>query len=184
MTKDKTPWGEGTPWESSTQFFTYLRGCLRLSWKRHPTKLKVIKERREQIPNPNPRGNKSTVFGFKCEMCHNQFALKDCQVDHITPAGSLKKKEDIQGFIERLLWVTEDDLRLVCKPCNNALAMAEKQNITFEEATLQKKAIEILKDSKKCLTWFKERSILYPSNAKLRREAIIKYLEENKDEII
>ncbi|AGH32068.1 HNH endonuclease [Vibrio phage 11895-B1] len=141
MTKEKNPWGVGTPWKNSVAFFTYLRGCLRLAWKRHPTKLKVIKDRRKQIPNPNPKGSKSTVFGFTCEMCRNDFTIKECQVDHVIPAGSLQKKEDIQNFVENLLWVTEDDLRLVCKGCNSALAMAEKQGISYKDAILEKDAI-------------------------------------------
>lgn len=146
--KSKDPWGAGTPWKNDKAFFTYLRGCLRLAWKRHPTKLKVLKERRKQIKNPNPRGNKSTVFGFECEMCHKEFPLKEGQVDHINPAGSLQVKEDIQGFVERLLWVTEEDLRLVCKACNNALAVSEKLGISYEDAVIEKQAIQWEKDNK------------------------------------
>ena len=176
MTDKKDPWGEGTPWKSSVNFFTYLRGCLRLAWKRHPTKLKVMKERRKQIPNPNPRGNKATVFGFECEMCHNEYVMKECQVDHKHAAGSLKKKEDIQGFVERLLWVTEDDLRLVCKVCNSALALSEKQGITYDEAMIQKKAIEIQKGDDK--TWIKKQGVVPESNAKKRRLQIAEILSK------
>ena len=148
MTKLKDPWGENTPWKNDKAFFTFLRGCLRMAWKRHPTKLKVIKDQRKQIKNPNPKGNKPTVFGFECAMCHQEFLLKDGQVDHINPAGSLQSKEDIQGFVERLLWVTEEDLRLVCKGCNSALALSEKMGITYEEAVKEKQAIQWEKDNK------------------------------------
>ncbi len=148
MSKLKNPWGEGTAWKNDKAFFTYLRGCLRLAWKRHPTKLKVLKEKRKQIRNPNPKGNKPTVFGFECEMCHKEFVLKEAQVDHINPAGSLQCKGDIQGFVERLLWVTEEDLRLVCKGCNSALALADKTGVSYEEAIREKEAIEWLKINK------------------------------------
>ena len=109
----REPWGIDTPWKNSVAFFTYLRSCLRKAWSSHPSKINAIKRKRKQIKNPNPRGNKETVFGFTCEMCGNDFVLKECQVDHIVPAGKLQKTEDIQGFVERLLYVTEDDLRLV-----------------------------------------------------------------------
>lgn len=145
MTKNKEPWGEGTPWKNSTTFFSYLRGCLRLAWKRHPTKLAKIKNTRYRIPNPNPNGRAKTVFGFKCEMCHNEYPMSECQVDHIEAAGKLNKTEDIQGFVERLLYVTEDDLRLVCKTCNSALSMSDKSGISFEEALVQKKVIAKMK---------------------------------------
>lgn len=182
-TKEKTPWGDGTPWKNSVAFFTYLRGCLRLAWKRHPTKLKVIKDRRKQIKNPNPRGNKDTVFGFTCEMCSKDYVLKDGQVDHKHPAGSLQVKEDIQGFVERLLWVHEDDLRLICKGCNSALSLADKQGISFEDAILEKKAIQWEKDNKGVA---KQRKLLLEygiANAdKLKaneiRQAYIAYLKE------
>ena len=39
--------------------------------------------------------------------------MREGQVDHVVPAGSLQRKEDIQGFVERLLFITKDDLRLV-----------------------------------------------------------------------
>ena len=182
---NKNPWGENTPWKNSVAFFTYLRGCLRLAWKRHPTKLKVLKERRKQIPNPNPKGNKPTVYGFTCEMCDKELPLKECQVDHKHSAGSLQKKEDIQGFVERLLWVTEEDLRLVCKPCNNALAMAEKAGISFEEAVLVKQSIAWEKEVKgvtKQRKWLTERGIKDTSSLKGKeiRKAYIDYLKSLK----
>lgn len=148
MPKENIPWGENTPWKNSVAFFTYLRGCLRLAWKRHPTKLKVIKDKRKQIDNPNPKGNKPTVFGFTCEICDLNYPIKEGQVDHKKPAGSLRCKEDIQGFVERLLWVTEEDLRLICKGCNATLALADKQGKTFEDARIEKLAIQWEKDNK------------------------------------
>lgn len=185
MPENKDPWGEGTPWKSSVQFFTYLRGCLRKAWTNHPTKFKLIKEKRIQVKNPNPRGNKPTVWGAVCSMCNREYILKDTQVDHINPAGSLRKKEDIQGFVERLLWVTEDDLRIVCKPCNNALALADKQGITYEEAMIQKKAIEWEKKNKGVQ---KQREVLKSLGvkdtdklkAKEIRKAYVNYLKGEK----
>ena len=185
MSDEKTPWGVGTPWKNDVAFYTFLRGCLRLSWKRHPTKLKVIKDSRKQIPNPNPRGNKPTVFGFECPLCGGEFVLKDGQVDHIVPAGSLRCKEDIQGFIERLLWITEKDLRLVCKVCNNALSLSEKMGITYEEAIREKLAIVWEKENKGIAT---QRKVLYDLGiedadklkAKDIRKAYIEYLKQQE----
>lgn len=172
---DKVPWGEGTPWKNSVAFYTYLRGCLRSAWSRNPIKHNLIKEKRKQIPNPNPKGKKETVWGFDCEMCGGTFVMSQCQVDHIIPVGSLQDKKDIQGFVERLLFITKEDLRLVCKSCNSALAYSDKQGITFEEALAIKKAIEICK-SKKDRDWLLERGIEPASNAAKRRTQIEKEL--------
>lgn len=177
----KEVWGQGSPWKNSTAFFTYLRGCLRKAWSRHPTKLNLIKKQRKQIPNPNPRGNKETVWGATCAMCENDFVLKEINVDHIIPAGQLNHTEDIQGFVERLLYVTEDDLRLVCKACNSALAYADKHGVSFAEALVIKKAIEI-QNTKQDKQWLSERGITPSSNAAKRRAQIIECLKEEKND--
>lgn len=179
MTKQiKDPWGEETPWKNSTAFFTYLRGCLRKAWVRHPTKLALLNKKRYQIPNPNPKGNRPTVWGADCEMCGGTFAIKDIQVDHVTPAGSLQCIEDIQGFAERLLCVRVEDLRTVCKECNSALALSDKQGISYDEAISIKKAIVMEKD-KTVVAFIKEAGIVPESNAKKRRLQAIAILNKN-----
>ena len=176
----KEPWGTGTPWKNSVTFFTYLRGCLRKSWSNNPIKHNLIKKKRKQIPNPNPKGKKNTVWGFDCEVCGGEFVMSLCQVDHIVPAGSLQKTEDIQGFVERLLYVTEEDLRLVCKDCNSALALAEKQGISLERARAEKTAIRLQKE-KQDVQWLKENGIIPASNSAKRRVQIVERLMEEKE---
>lgn len=175
--QSKEPWGPGTPWKNSVNFFTYLRGCLRKAWNLNPIKHSLVKEKRWQIPNMNPKGKKPTVWGFTCEMCGNNFPESECQVDHKIPAGSLRQTSDIQGFVERLLYVTKDDLRLVCKPCNNALAMSEKSGISFKESLAEKQAIAICK-TKKDRHWLEERGIVPASNQAKRRQQIVKFIKE------
>lgn len=175
---NKEPWGPGTPWKNSVAWFTYLRGCLRKAWSTNPIKLNVLKNSRKQIPNPNPKGNKPTVWGFDCELCGNTFPIKEGQIDHKTPAGSLQKTEDIPGFIIRLLYVREEDLRLICKGCNSALAYADKCGISFEDAWIEKQAIQICKgDSKQ---WLLDKGVQPKSNAKQRREQIVEYLKNEQ----
>lgn len=176
----KTPWGPDSPWKNSVAFFTYLRGCLRKAWSNNPIKHNLIKKKRKQIPNPNPKGKKQTVWGFDCEMCGGEFIMSLCQVDHIVPAGSLQKTEDIQGFVERLLYVTEEDLRLVCKDCNSALALAEKQGISLERARAEKTAI-LLQKEKQDVQWLKENGIIPASNSAKRRVQIVERLMEEKE---
>ena len=172
----KEPWGKGTPWKNSVAFFTYLRGCLRKAWSTNPIKLNVIRNSRYQIPNPNPKGNKLTVWGFDCKLCGKTFSLKDGNVDHITPAGSLQKTEDIQGFVERLLYVEEADLRLICKSCNSCLAYAEKMGISLDAARIEKEIIQIMKD-KKDKEWLLSHNITPASNATKRRQQIKEEME-------
>lgn len=179
-TTPKQPWGKGTPWSSQTAFMTYLRGCLRKAWSTNPIKLTVLKNNRKQIANPNPRGNKPTVWGCTCSICNQDYAMKDIQVDHITPAGSLREISDIQGFVERLLCITEEDLRIVCKTCNSILAYADKQGISFERALLEKEIIKICKD-KKDKEFFIERGLDVPKNLVERKNNIRQILIKELD---
>lgn len=144
---NKEPWGEGTPWKNKSAFMSYVRGAIRRAWMRHPTKLNVIKNTRYKIPNPNPKGRAKTVFGFDCECCGNTFTVSEGHVDHKNPVGSLNDLEDVQGFIDRLLFVREEDLRLICRNCNYILAYQEKHNLTFEQAKVEKKVIAFAKES-------------------------------------
>lgn len=178
--KRSDPWEvEGSPWKNSTAFFTYLRGCLRSAWSRNPIKHNLIKKKRKQIPNPNPKGKKETVWGFDCEICKETFIMSQCQVDHVNPAGSLQKKEDIQGFVERLLFVSEDDLRLVCKECNAALALSDKQGISLQEALASKQAIKIIKEKRDRL-WLEERGVAPASTQAKRRQQIEDILKKGE----
>jgi hypothetical protein len=101
-------------------------------------------------------------------------------VDHKTPAGSLQRTEDIQGFVERLLYVTEEDLRLICRGCNSALAYADKQGITFEQALIEKSIIKLMKE-KSDRQWLEERGIIPQSTQAKRREQIKQRMTEERD---
>ncbi len=170
------PWEDPrTPWKTKSEFMSYIRGCLRKSWNQHPVKLSVLKNQRKQVPNPNPRGNKKTVWGFECPLCGTEDVIKNAQVDHKKPAGTLRDISDIQQFAENLLVVVEEDLQLICKGCNSTLAYADKQGLSFEEAKATKQAIAIQKQ-KQDISWLKTAGITPASNAKARRQQIIDYL--------
>lgn len=171
----KEPWGEGTPWKNSVAFFTYLRGCLRKAWSRNPIKHDLLKAERKQIPNPKAgqrKGAKETVWGCKCAMCGNDYVMADVQVDHIVEAGTLTCTEDIQGFVERLLYVTKDDLRVVCKECNSALAYASKHDMSFGRALAVKQAIK-LENTKQDLTYLEKNGIIPGRTKAVRRDQIV-----------
>ena len=135
-------------WKSKASLMSYIRGGVRRSlWNRHPSKTKLIKEKRFQIPNPNPNGKKPTVWGGECEICNNLFIEKELQVDHIRDHGSsLKDISDIQQFIEDIVIVTRDDLRWVCKGCHEIVSYSQKMNVSFEQARIEKQFIQIKKD--------------------------------------
>ena len=172
-------------WKNQTAWFTWLRGLLRRGWNHHPLKIATINRSRYQIPNPNVNGKKPTVWGFDCSLCGGTFPVSHGQIDHITEAGQLNKREDIQGFVERLLMVTEHDLRLICKDCNSACVLQNKQGISFQEARATKAAILMEKD-KSLVPFLLENGYNSGSsigkNAKQRRQQAIEILMNQGEE--
>ena len=141
-TEDKVLWGAGTPWKTKSEFYTYIRGCLRKAWNTHPNKLRALKASVKKVENTNESSKRrfKTVNGFDCAICGEEKLSKECVVDHIIPAGKFNCEAEILGFVKRLLFVDVSDLRIVCKDCNYTLAYAERFGIPFGEAK-QRRAI-------------------------------------------
>ena len=163
-------------WKSTSQFMSFIRSGVRLGlWNKHKVKLLKIKNNREQIPNHNPRGNKPTVWGGRCEVCSQLFVTSELQVDHIRQEGSsLKCFDDLAKFIEDMVLITEDDLRIVCKGCHAIISHSQKQGISFEEAKAEKEALQLIKE-KKDKDYCIQHNIPVQSTQSARRKAIVEF---------
>lgn len=150
-------------WKTKASLMSYLRGGLRRScWMKHPVKLEFIKNNRERIPNPNPRGKVDTVWGGRCNVCKDLFVQSKLAVDHVREfSASLKDIEDIQTFVELITLVTEDDLQFVCKECHDTISYSQKHSCSFEEARVRKQHILIVKEKRVCEE-LKQRGVLVP----------------------
>ena len=171
-------------WKTKASLMSYLRGGLRRScWLKHPVKLEFIKNNRERIPNPNPRGKVDTVWGGRCNVCKNLFVQSKLAVDHIREfSASLKGIEDIQTFVELITLVTEDDLQFVCKDCHENISYSQKNGCSFEEARVYKKHILYGKEKR-----FKEeleaRGMVVPKTIKEQSATLLEaMLNEIKEE--
>lgn len=138
-------------WKNESALINYIRGGLRAGlWAKNPIKLKFIKENRERIPNPNPRGKVDTVWGGRCNVCANLFAQQELQVDHIrSDFNKLSSLDGLQEYIENMALVTKSELQLVCKPCHGIISHSQRKGISFDEAKIEKEIILICKDDKK-----------------------------------
>lgn len=129
-------------WKTRSAVFSWIKGGIRRLWNHSPVKLDLIKKKRKQIPNPNVNGKKPTVWGATCAICGNDYPLKNCQVDHVVEeTASLTKIEDIQSCTEKLLLVTEDDLRVLCSDCHSVVTLSQRLGVSFAEAQLEQKVI-------------------------------------------
>lgn len=142
------PWeNKSTPWKTKAAFHSWLRGVLRRGWNTYPVKTAFIKNNRYQIDNPNPKGRKSTVWGGKCSCCSKEYVASQLQVDHKVMAGSLNSPADYETFIKGLFFIQESDLQYVCKDCHAIITYAEKNGVTFQEASARKREILVAKKS-------------------------------------
>lgn len=104
----------GTMTESA--FWSFIRSALRQKsrwWK--PIVTTKLNARR---PYTGP--NKRLKYEYKCAICNNYFPEKEIEIDHITPAGSLKSANDLPLFVENL-FCEVGGLRCLCKSCHNKI---------------------------------------------------------------
>lgn len=168
---DKKPW-EDFPqiWNTKAKFMAWLRGGIRRAcWNRSPIKHEVIKKNRKRVMNEKT-GN--MVWGGECYLCGNDFLQKDLQVDHVIGENKLNDISDIQKFVESMTCLSAEDLSLVCVTCHKAKTYAEKHNIPFEEAVVEKRVIEIMKMPVKDLDILLAKHDRVCKNTKDRRDTI------------
>lgn len=192
------PWQvKGVPWKTESAFWSWVRGVLRKGWSRHPVKLEYIKENRIKVPNPNPNGRVSEVWGMVCRQCNAKVPMSvdrktrkrieqstgkelvTVEINHKTASGSLRSKEDLGYFAAKLLFVNFEDLEPLCQTCHRNYTHAERQGISYEESVIQKKVINLIKE-KKDKQFLVSKGITPAGNAKGRREQLIKYFEEDE----
>lgn len=143
MPKDnkKNPWDVCSTWKSESQFWAWLRGCLRKAWMRYPPS--ITWKQAQAIPPPDGYTGRAKKFGV-CALCGESAPISSLEVDHIDEGGSIKSYEDASKWLEKILDVN-DNWQLVHKECHRIKTYATRMNITFEEAVLEKKVIAFKK---------------------------------------
>lgn len=174
----KNPW-EDYPkiWKTKSEFFTWLRGGLRQAiWERYPPKIQF---KNEGCTPPPPEYTGRARSGTRCALSGTWCSKSSLEVDHVVGNASLKDWDDLLPFIQHLC-TTSENLQLVSKEAHKIKSYAEKYDMTYEEAVIEKEAINIVKN-KKDKEFFNSRNLAVPSNAKIRRENIVKILKEESN---
>ena len=109
----------GTMTESA--FWSFIRSALRQKsrWWKPITQCKLKARRSYKGPN------KRQKFEYQCNNCKEWFPDKRVNVDHITPAGTLRSAADLPGFVERL-FCEIDGLQVLCSKCHDEKTKKEK----------------------------------------------------------
>lgn len=179
---DYKPWVEYPQfWKTEAAFLSFIRGGIRRHlWAKNPIKLEFMKDSRQRIINPSVKGRKAhpTVWGGVCEQCNKEFPTNAMEVDHKIGGHSLRHVEDIQKFVEGIVFVRKEDLAWLCKPCHKAKTYSERSGMSLEDAIIEKQTIAIMKGDEKA--WLRSQGLTPASNAKKRRVQITEYLKETK----
>jgi len=162
-------------WKNKTAFFTYLRGSLRKAvWNQSPIKI-IFKNGACSKPPEGYTGRAKS--GAYCALSGEWEGKSKLEVDHISGNVSINDESEILEFLKHLI-PPPNSLQLVTPEAHKAKSYAERQGLSFDEATVQKKAIAILKEQSG-KPWLIERGIVPASSAPKRREQIVNYLKEN-----
>lgn len=131
------------PHASDSKYWQWLRSASRRMWNKHPVKLHLKQTRRFKAPLGV---NNAMVWAIKCECCGEVFRENFIEVDHIHACGSFKSWQEYTQWLERLMYVDTDCLRLLCKDCHGIQTYSERYGVSLEDA---KKRKEQLKKGKK-----------------------------------
>lgn len=150
---------------------TMVRGAIRQSWMRSPTKLAYLHSHIEPDMDEETR----TKWKVKCECCEQYQKMADVEVDHIKGCNTFTKIEDFDSYFNSILMVDFSGLQILCKECHAIKTLSERNGVDFETAKAHKQAIAIEK-SKQDKSWLTERGIEPAGSKEKRREQIIKKL--------
>ena len=126
---------------------------------------KYIEDQSTLVVNENPRSKKRypMVKRFTCAICGEQFGSGDIEIDHLEGGNSNKSLADADSFIKAIMFVTPDDIQVLCKDkykvvnkkktlvkfgCHGIKSLQEKNGCSFEEAKVRKKHILIAKEKR------------------------------------
>jgi len=117
----KTPPFPAYPVWTTAKFWSFIRSGLRAKFTRWPPKYAAYAEVRR--PVKQKKGNQK--WEYECALCNKWFKMKEVEVDHMEPCGSLKKWADLAGFTKRM-FCSQEHLRILCKPCHKTHTKANR----------------------------------------------------------
>ena len=135
-----TPWNDCPDlWKDEKAYCAWLRSQSRRIWARHPIKNRYKAAGTSTIDAATkakyPRAKKMV----KCEMCCDNFPASNIEVDHINPAGSFTSVVEWKDWLDRLLLLGFEDIRLLCKPCHLKVTLSERFHCSLENVWVYQK---------------------------------------------
>ena len=134
MSEERDGWDDPFFNGSKSKWLNHCRSALRKQWTRYAPKIQFMQANRFRMSVGRfKNGRKKSVWGAECNICKGSFPMKQMQVDHIEPAGEMKGLEGMGEFASRL-FCHRDNMQFLCKTCHNFKSIADRWDITYEEA--------------------------------------------------
>ena len=181
---------DGKPIEKHV--ISVVRSAIRSAWMKSDVKLAFLYSK--TIPDMDP--NTRTKWLYKCEICEKLFRENEVECDHRTGHHVFTKLEEFETYFNNILMVSADDLQILCKDnpkkghtgCHSIKTLSESHSMSFEDARVEKKVIEICKKKASEIdVWLKSHNVVCSKNSNARRDAVRGVLrslmETNNDKV-
>ena len=150
---------------------------------------KYIEDQSTLVKNENTRSMKRypMVKRFTCAICGEQIGSGSLEVDHLDGGNSNKSFSDVDSFIKSIMFVTPDDVQILCKNkhkvvnkrktlvsfgCHSIKTMQESHGCSFEEARVRKEH-KLCVTQKRVLRDLKQRGVLDAPRTKVAQNALL-----------
>jgi len=137
-------------WKGEKQYLNWLRGQIRRIWSRHPIKHRYVAQR--ETPTPVEASALHLPIGCaltartkrlrECEMCKQWYPPSWLEVDHIHGGVGFDNYEEFLEWQERMLFVTFEDIRELCKTCHADVTLSQKLGCTLDAVPKERERIE------------------------------------------
>lgn len=150
---------------------------------------KYVENQSTLVVNENPRSKKRypMVKRFTCAICGEQIGSGDVEIDHLEGGNSNKSLSDADSFIKSIMFVTPDDIQVLCKDkykvvnkkktlvkfgCHSLKTYSELHGGTLEEARV-KKQHRLYVSQKRLQQELEARGVAVPKTIKAQSELLL-----------
>jgi hypothetical protein len=119
-----------------------------------------------------------------CTCCGKDTVQTDIEIDHISDTGgTFTGIDDVRDYVAYLFLIDFKSIRAVCKDCHKSITYSQRAGVSVEEARLQRKVLEFLKQDKQIVIDYcvaNGYTVTSLGNAAKRRAAVESILKESR----
>jgi len=144
-----------------------VRSAIRQAWMKSDTKLAYL----YMNTVPDMDETTRTKWLFRCEICDKLFKLNEIECDHKIGHSKFTNLDEFRSYFENILMVGFDGLQILCKNDHAIKSLMEAQGLTWDQAVVEKKVIDICK-KKEDKKFISDNGDVPAKNAEQRRNQV------------